>query len=305
MAYRPTPAGPRTIRELFHWLWRELTKVGDAIEGGGGGGGVTKIIAGTNITISPTTGVGDVTINSTGGGGGDSGSEVIVVQPSAGFDVGDAVTQNGTTIALANANNENTLALGIVSRIIDANSFAYIMSGEVTAPAHGLTVDQYYYLSDVVPGALTPTEPTISQPLVYANTADTFIVYPYRPSVGGLPPVFSGAGTTGYVPDPGVELGYVLSDSGDWVAGGTGGGGQSNTSSNQGGGFELALAKVGVDLPFRTLVAGDNITIDLGSDTLTLNSVGGGGGDQFNIDGGRADSIYEPPATIDGGGAAG
>jgi hypothetical protein len=32
--------------------------------------GVTKIIAGTNITISPTSGVGDVTITSTGGGGG-------------------------------------------------------------------------------------------------------------------------------------------------------------------------------------------------------------------------------------------
>jgi hypothetical protein len=32
--------------------------------------GVSKIIAGTNITISPTTGVGDVVINSTGGGSG-------------------------------------------------------------------------------------------------------------------------------------------------------------------------------------------------------------------------------------------
>jgi hypothetical protein len=35
--------------------------------GGGGGGGVSKIIAGNNITISPSTGVGNVTINSPGG----------------------------------------------------------------------------------------------------------------------------------------------------------------------------------------------------------------------------------------------
>ena len=30
--------------------------------------GVSKIIAGTNVTISPNTGVGEVTINATGGG---------------------------------------------------------------------------------------------------------------------------------------------------------------------------------------------------------------------------------------------
>ena len=36
----------------------------------GAGGGVTKIIAGTNVTISPVGGTGDVTINASGGGGG-------------------------------------------------------------------------------------------------------------------------------------------------------------------------------------------------------------------------------------------
>lgn len=35
-------------------------------------GGVTQIIAGTNVTISPTNGLGTVTINSSGGGGGSS-----------------------------------------------------------------------------------------------------------------------------------------------------------------------------------------------------------------------------------------
>ena len=38
--------------------------------GSGGVGGVTKIIAGTNVSISPASGVGEVTINSTAGGGG-------------------------------------------------------------------------------------------------------------------------------------------------------------------------------------------------------------------------------------------
>ena len=37
---------------------------------GNGSGGVTRIIAGTHITISPTNGLGQVTINATGGGGG-------------------------------------------------------------------------------------------------------------------------------------------------------------------------------------------------------------------------------------------
>lgn len=40
----------------------------------GGTGGVSQIIAGTNITISPAGGTGAVTINSTGGGGGLTGS---------------------------------------------------------------------------------------------------------------------------------------------------------------------------------------------------------------------------------------
>lgn len=45
-----------------------------AASNGTGGGGVTQIVAGTNITISPVGGTGVVTINSSGGGGGGGGT---------------------------------------------------------------------------------------------------------------------------------------------------------------------------------------------------------------------------------------
>lgn len=47
----------------------ESIAVGSGFETGGPGGGVTKIIAGTNVTISPPSGVGQVTVNATSGGG--------------------------------------------------------------------------------------------------------------------------------------------------------------------------------------------------------------------------------------------
>ena len=54
------------------------------------GNAVTKIIAGTNVTISPGTGIGDVIINSAGGGGG--GGTVVVQDES--IVLGDAATLN-------------------------------------------------------------------------------------------------------------------------------------------------------------------------------------------------------------------
>lgn len=59
-----------------------LTQVGNDIEiaaTGGGGGGVTQIVAGTNITISPAGGTGVVTINASGGGGGGSVPDFLLI----------------------------------------------------------------------------------------------------------------------------------------------------------------------------------------------------------------------------------
>ncbi len=48
--------------------------------GASASGGVTCIVAGTNVTISPTSGLGVVTINSTGGGGGSPGGSNTQIQ---------------------------------------------------------------------------------------------------------------------------------------------------------------------------------------------------------------------------------
>lgn len=62
----------------------------------------------------------------------------------------------------------------------------------------------------------------------------------------------------------------------DWTPP-TGGGGEANTSSNLGAGEGLAAAKNGVDLPFKSLVAGTNVTLSSDANTVTINATGGGG----------------------------
>jgi len=58
---------PRTVKKRIDKLEEELCRLYEDLLGRlpGDTGGVTKIIAGANITISPTSGIGDVTINST------------------------------------------------------------------------------------------------------------------------------------------------------------------------------------------------------------------------------------------------
>ena len=63
-----------------------------------------------------------------------------------------------------------------------------------------------------------------------------------------------------------------------WTDPPTGGSGEANTASNLPGGTGVFAGKVGVDLRFRSLVAGANVAISSDADTITLTSTGPAGG---------------------------
>lgn len=54
--------------------------------------------------------------------------------------------------------------------------------------------------------------------------------------------------------------------------------GEANTASNLGAGEGVFAQKTGVDLQFKSLVAGTNVTLTSDANTITINSTGGGGG---------------------------
>jgi len=160
---------------------------------------------------APTTGdleVGEIAINTAdkilyirdntgivevagGGSGGGGGSTTEVTQTSHGFLVKDCLRHNGSAWVKAQANSASTLALGVVTERANANTFTIAQSGRFELTGHLLTTGQWYYLSADTEGALTTAEPSISQPLVYVESANYIFVFPYRPSqtLSGATPI--------------------------------------------------------------------------------------------------------------------
>jgi hypothetical protein len=61
-----------------------------------------------------------------------------------------------------------------------------------------------------------------------------------------------------------------------------GGGGEVNDGVNLGAGNQVFAGKTGVDLLFRTLTAGANVTLTQGADTIQIDATGGGTGGEVN-----------------------
>lgn len=114
-------------------------------------------------------------IGSTGGG-----SSAITVEQAHSFTVGQAIRLNGSTYVTAQANSAaNAEVVGIVSKVVDADTFQYVASGEITGLS-GLTAGEVYFLSDATPGLLTITEPTtvgsVSIPVGIATSTTKLMV---------------------------------------------------------------------------------------------------------------------------------
>ena len=108
------------------------------------GGGVTKLVAGTNVTISPTSGVGDVTINASGG----SGS----------IDLGYTAASNKGTIT-------NTSGTDAEIPIVDASN-----AGLMT-PSQKTKLDDAAETGDIGNATLTLTQGGVSKGTFTANAS--------------------------------------------------------------------------------------------------------------------------------------
>lgn len=146
----------------------------------GSGSGSTGSTGATGV--AGKTGVGTL---GPAGSTGIAGNLINVNQPAHGFTTNNAIFHNGTQWQLACANNISTLAIAIAV-VVDVDNFILYLVSQIPTGLIGLTAGQYYFVSDATPGAITTTEPTnplsYSNPILYAISATSGIVLPYRPS---------------------------------------------------------------------------------------------------------------------------
>ena len=105
-----------------------------------------------------------------------------VTEVAHGFTVGQLVYLGPLGLwHLAQADDETTFKDGMVTEIVDIDTFKVTHYGMIDAPAHGFTLDSTYYLSDTLAGGITlvePTDPlTFSQMTFEVVTADRLKIY--------------------------------------------------------------------------------------------------------------------------------
>jgi hypothetical protein len=153
---------------------------------------------------------------------GSGGTTDRVTQTGHGFDEGDVLYLNGSTYTKAIATSAAAAeVVGVVSKVVDINTFELTLSGEVTGLT-GLTAGEVYFLSAATAGLLTTTEPTVigqvSVPVGVASSATTLYVAPKRGSiVGGVNARTEVALTSGAVTNVQNVAGMTAGELAGWV----------------------------------------------------------------------------------------
>lgn len=78
-----------------------------------------------------------------------------------------------------------------------------------------------------------------------------------------------------------------------------GGGGEVNTAANLGAGAGLYATKVGVELRFKSLLAGTNVTLTPTGDDITINATGGSGEINTASNVGAGSGVFASKAGLD------
>lgn len=119
--------------------------------------------------------------------------ETIVTQIGHGFVVGafplPAYVTPGGVYALAQADDEATLRAVYITRIASPDEFAVKAGGRIhNAPAHGLPVGQYAFLSATTAGDVVSVSPAggISEVVFFAIDTDNLLLVDNRPSLGSV-----------------------------------------------------------------------------------------------------------------------
>lgn len=163
---------------------------------GGGGSGVTQIVAGANVSISPTSGTGVVTINAIAGGGGVS---------SVGITSSDMTVSNSPITSSGNIN----LSLNTVPVVKGGTGITSFAQGEILFGNSGGTLSK---LSPGTAGQVLTTNGPGSNP-TWTTAGGSYTLPPATASVLG-----------------GIKVGSGLTITGDGTLSATGGGSGTVTS---------------------------------------------------------------------------
>lgn len=117
-----------------------------------------------------------------------AGSDITVTQSSHGLVVGDLIYHTGSLYAKAKADSASTSeVVGMVAVVTNSNTFTFVTSGNVNGLT-GLTAGANYFLSAATAGAMTTTEPSVSNivvPVAIATSTTSAVVRIQRGNIAG------------------------------------------------------------------------------------------------------------------------